>query len=502
MNLQELIEQRARGHEQIPALEFPDGGSWSHADLAHAVRQAVTVLASVGVREGDRVLAQVEKSPWNIALYLGALRAGAVYVPLNSAYTSAELEYFLQDAEPALLVCAPARQGDLQPLAEAAGVPAVMSLDQQGGGSFGRALDCAAPAEAPAVSRQPDDLAAILYTSGTTGRSKGAMLTHGNLRANAETLRRIWGWQSDDRLLHALPLYHVHGLFVALHCALLEPSPILLLPRFDVDAVLEGMARATVFMGVPTHYTRLLADSRLDAQRAARMRLFVSGSAPLLPETFAEFERRVGMRILERYGMSETGMITSNPLAGERVAGTVGFPLPGVEVRLRTPAGACCKPGEVGVLQVRGPNVFAGYWKQPERTAAEFDDGWFVTGDLAEQDDDGRVSIVGRHKDLIITGGLNVYPREIEAVLNARPDIIESAVIGVPHADFGEGIVAIVVPDGNWSGEAATIAELKRELAGFKVPRRIVAASELPRNAMGKVQKNLLRETHAEAFRT
>ncbi|MCC5871021.1 MAG: AMP-binding protein [Gammaproteobacteria bacterium] len=499
MNLYQRFLDAAAGHESGVAVRAPGRGAWTHAELHGAVGRCAAVLQAAGVEPGDRVTVQVEKSIENLLLYLAVLRVGAVYMPLNTAYTEAELEYFIGDAEPRLLVCDPRRQGELTALGERMGLATVLTLGADGTGTLADGM-AQTDAQAGVCPREADDLAAIVYTSGTTGRSKGAMLSHGNLFANAATLRDIWGWRADDVLLHALPIYHVHGLFVALHCALLEPSPILLLPRFEVDTVLDALPGSTVLMGVPTFYVRLLADSRFDRARCAGMRLFISGSAPLLPETFDAFETRTGMRILERYGMTEAGMITSNPLVGERVAGTVGFPLPDVEVRLRGTEGEPVSAGGVGVLEIRGPNVFSGYWRQPERTAGEFRDGWFVTGDLAEQDAEGRISIVGRHKDLIISGGLNIYPREIEAELNALPGIDESAVIGVPHADFGEAVMAMVVAGEDWPGETAVIAALKQRLAGFKVPRKVVKVAALPRNAMGKVQKNLLRDEHLHTF--
>ncbi|MCC5885556.1 MAG: AMP-binding protein [Gammaproteobacteria bacterium] len=499
LNLYQRILDAAAGREAAVAVSTPGRGEWTHGDLHAGVERCAGVLQAAGVQPGDRVTVQVEKSFENLQLYLAVLRIGAVYMPLNTAYTEAELEYFIGDAEPRVLICDPQRQASLARLGEKMGLGAVLTLGADGRGSLTDAM-AGSLGSADVCPRQPDDLAAIVYTSGTTGRSKGAMLSHGNLFANAATLRQIWGWRPDDVLLHALPIYHVHGLFVALHCALLEPSPILLLPRFDVDAVLDVLPEATVLMGVPTFYVRLLSDPRFDRDRCAGMRLFISGSAPLLPETFDAFEERTGMRILERYGMTEAGMITSNPLNGERVAGTVGFPLPDVEVRLRGTEGEAIAEGGVGVLEIRGPNVFGGYWRQPERTAAEFRDGWFITGDLAERASDGRISIVGRHKDLIISGGLNIYPREIEAELNALPGIEESAVIGVPHTDFGEAVMALVVAADAWAGEAAVIASLKQRLAGFKVPRKVLRVESLPRNAMGKVQKNLLREAHLATF--
>ncbi len=499
MNLYQRMLDAAGPHQDAVAFHMPDAGVRSHAELHDAVGRCANVLIEAGVEPGDRVTVQVEKSFENVVLYLAVLRAGAVYMPLNTAYTGAELGYFFDDAEPRVLVCDPARHAELEPLAKGANVACTLTLAGDGSGSLTELMG-GATADAPIVQRANADLAAIVYTSGTTGRSKGAMLSHGNLFANAATLRKIWGWESGDVLLHALPIYHVHGLFVALHCALLEPSPVLLLPRFDIDAVLASLPQATVLMGVPTFYVRLLADSRFDRAQCAHMRLFISGSAPLLPETFAAFENRTGKRILERYGMTEAGMIASNPLKGERVAGTVGYPLPDVDVRLRSPDGDTVESGGIGVLEIRGPNVFQGYWRQPERTAEEFRDGWFITGDLASQAADGRISIVGRHKDLIISGGLNIYPREIELELDQLPGIEESAVIGVPHADFGEAVVALVVTRDDWPGEAAVIAKLRHRLAAFKVPRTVMRIDQLPRNAMGKVQKAILRKHYADAL--
>ena len=399
-------------------------------------------------------------------LYLASLRAGLVYVPLNTAYTAAELAYFIEDAEPALIFA----EGHLS----------LADLDP-------------APAEFETVPRGPDDLAAILYTSGTTGRSKGAMLSHDNLASNALVLKDYWHWQEGDVLIHALPIYHVHGLFVALHGALLNGSTMLWHKGFDADAVIADMARATILMGVPTFYVRLAAHPGLTREAAAGMRLFVSGSAPLLEATFAEFEARTGHRILERYGMTEAGMICSNPYDGERIPGTVGFPLPGVEARIEGGAGP-------GVLEIRGPNLFKGYWRKPEKTDEEMrPDGFFVTGDIATMAEDGRVAIVGRAKDLIIAGGLNIYPREIELALDAVPGVGESAVIGVPHPDLGEAAVAVVVRSDPALDEAAVLAGVA-DLARFKQPRRILFADALPRNAMGKVQKAALREAHKGLF--
>lgn len=447
-------------------------------------------LQALGVRSGDRVLVQAEKSVEVVVLYLATLRAGAIYVPLNTAYTATEMAYFFTDAAPTVAVL-PA------PDALAAHTDGCRCLTLN---ALAAELDEEREALAP-VPRSAEDLAAILYTSGTTGRSKGAMLSHGNLLSNAHALRSLWGWQADDVLVHSLPIYHVHGLFVALHCAMLEPSEVRFLLRFSPEAVLEALPGATVFMGVPTHYVRLLDAPGLTGQAAAGMRLWVSGSAPLRPETHEAFEARTGQKILERYGMSEAGMITSNPLKGPRIPGTVGFVLPEGEVRLRSEEGAPVLEGAVGVLEIRGPNVFSGYWRQPEKTAESFRDGWFITGDMAQIDDTGRVSIVGRHKDLVISGGLNVYPREVESVLDMLPGIEESAVFGVPHRDFGEAVVAAVVLKADaYPGDGVTLAALREALAAFKVPKALFPLTTLPRNTMGKVQKNQLRADYAETF--
>jgi malonyl-CoA/methylmalonyl-CoA synthetase len=431
------------------------------------------MLRRRGAEQGDRIVVQVEKSVGAVALYLGCLRIGAMFVPLNTAYTAAEVGYFIDDAEPRLFVPAPDMAGPEAPL-------------------WAEAL-ASEPDHDIAVSAD-DDIATIVYTSGTTGRSKGAMLSHGNLLSNAQTLLRIWGFRPDDVLIHALPIFHVHGLFVALHTMFLNGSKTIFLPRFDVAQIVELLPRATMLMGVPTFYTRLLADPAFDRAAVRTMRLFISGSAPLLAETHRAFEERTGMRILERYGMTEAGMITSNPLDGERVAGTVGMPLPGVELRIVGEDGAPAGPSQPGVIEIRGPNVFKGYWRNAEKTAEDIrPDGWFITGDVATQDAGGRVTIVGRAKDLIISGGYNIYPKEIEEVIDAVPGVIESAVIGVPHADFGEGVVAVIVGDA--ALEPSVAAAVAANLARFKHPRQFAFVSELPRNAMGKVQKAELRRT-------
>ncbi len=486
MNIYARFETAFRRAGDAAALLCPGGEDWTYARLVAEVDRAVGALAEWGVGIGDRVLVQAEKTPEAVALYLACVKSGAVYVPINTAYTKPEVEYFIADCEPSLFVAGGSFDSDLP----------VAILDSQGSGSFWRGT---APASTPAADRADDDLAAIIYTSGTTGRSKGAMLTHANLLSNAETLCVAWGWRDDDVLLHALPIFHVHGLFVALHCAFMNATPVIFLPRFDVAALIGELPGATVLMGVPTFYTRLLEEGTFDAGSCANMRLFISGSAPLTEQTFAAFEQRTGFRILERYGMSETLMNTSNPLGGERVAGTVGFALTGIAVRVADDEGNELPPGEVGNIELRGPNVFKGYWRQPEKTAAEFrDDGFFVTGDMGIMDGQGRLAIVGRTKDLVISGGYNIYPKEVEALLDGMPEVVESAVIGVPHADFGEAVVAVLVVRGNVVDQTRVDAYLAGKLARYKQPKRVVCVDDLPRNAMGKVQKNVLRETYAD----
>jgi malonyl-CoA/methylmalonyl-CoA synthetase len=500
-NLYDLIRARAAADPAAVLLETPSGRCFVYGDLDARTGQIANVLRARGVRPGERVAVQVEKSPEAVFLYLACLRAGAVFLPLNTAYTLAELDYFFTDAEPSLIVCGPEHSRGIAAL-EAARAATVLTLDAAGRGSLGDAAGDA-PREFATVGRTSDDLAAILYTSGTTGRSKGAMLSHGNLATNALTLRDAWGFTAADVLLHALPIYHTHGLFVAINTTLLAGAHMLFLPRFEPGLVLEALARATVMMGVPTYYVRLLAHAGFTREVARNVRLFVSGSAPLLEETFHAFEARTGQRILERYGMTETGMNTSNPLHGEHRPGTVGLPLAGVEVRVTDVHGRVLPPGESGVLEVRGPNVFRGYWRMPEKTAEEFrPDGFFITGDIARIDRDGYVTIVGRARDLIISGGLNVYPKEIESVIDDLEGVEESAVIGVPHPDLGEGVVAVVKRRAGASpiDAAAVIAGARGRLAPFKTPKRVVFVDELPRNSMGKVQKNLLRETYSDAF--
>ena len=500
----------SRFHAAFPAdrgkavLVTDKGRQVSYRELDEASARIAAVLQHIGVKRGDRVTVQVDKSPEALFLYLACLRADAVYMPLNSGYTKAEVEYFLNDARPSLVVCVPEALPEMLDLAKATGCRNVLTLDAAGAGSLMDEARHLAPYGHIANTRA-DDVAAMLYTSGTTGRSKGAMLTHRNLISNALALTEYWGFSDKDVLLHTLPIFHVHGLFVAVGCALLSGAKMLFHAGFDADKALDAMDHATVFMGVPTYYTRLLASPKLTAERVKGMRLFVSGSAPLLAETFNGFRERTGQTILERYGMTETGMSCSNPLTGERRVGTVGFPLPGVELRIADDEGRALPQGEVGVIEVRGPNVLKGYWNNPEKTKAAFrTDGYFITGDVAYRDKDGYVVIVGRSSDMIITGGLNVYPKEIEAIIDTLPGVAESAVIGVPHPDFGEGVVAVVrgQPGRTPPPEAEIIAALKGQLAGFKVPKKLVFVDELPRNAMGKVVKADLRKSYGELFQS
>ena len=483
--------------------------NYSWRDLDRISARMANLLASLQLPEGSRIAVQVEKSVEAMLLYLATLRAGHVFLPLNTAYQSAEVEYFVGNAEPAVVVCTPKNLDWVSRIATAAGAAHVFTLgDDRDGNLLERAAHCGD--EQQPVARQADDLAAILYTSGTTGRSKGAMLSHSNLLSNARMLKDYWGWEQGDVLIHALPIFHAHGLFVAVHGAFLNGSKIIWMGKFDPKAAIAAMARATVFMGVPTLYVRMLAEPALTKEAASHMRLFISGSAPLLIETFKEWQQRTGHTILERYGMSETTMLTSNPYRAdmrfggqtERRGSTVGFPLPGVGLRVANDAGNVLPMGEVGAIQVRGPNIFKGYWRMPEKTAEEFTaDGWFKTGDVGRVDERGYVSIVGRSKDLIISGGYNVYPAEIEGYINEMPGVAESALVGVPHPDFGEVGVAVVIakPGAQLDGEAI-ITALKSQLANFKIPKRCFITNELPRNTMGKVQKNLLREQHKNMF--
>jgi len=503
-NFYALLAARMRAAGDEPAFEAADGSVLTYAELLEQVGRAAAALKALGIEPGDRVTVQVDKSLANVFLYLATLQIGAVYNPLNTAYTPAELEYFIADAQPALIVASAERIAEIEPAAAASKVRKLATMAADGSGSF---MDLAA-GQRPlrgATRRTAGDLAALIYTSGTTGRSKGAMITHGNIASNARTLHAYWGFEPRDVLLHALPIFHVHGLFVALHTAFLNGSRILWLPRFDLDEVLRLLPRATVVMGVPTFYTRLLAHKTFGARLCRNLRLVISGSAPLLAETHREFAARTGHAILERYGMTETGMTASNPYrGGERVPGTVGYALPRISVRVADAKGRILGPGEVGVLEVKGPNVFKGYWRNPRKTKEDFrKDGYFITGDLATMAEDGRITIVGRAKDLIITGGFNVYPKEVESEINSLPGIAESAVVGVPHPDFGEGIVAVVTPQPGAKPptEAQILEALAKRLAKFKLPKRVFVAKELPRNAMGKVQKTEISARYRQTFK-
>ena len=481
-------------------LILSDGTRIAGDDFLRMVARMANALQASGVQSGDRVAVQVAKSPEALAVYGATVAMGAIFLPLNTAYMPDEVDYFLGNATPRVFLCDPAKAASLAPVAARHGA-ALMTLGEAGGGTLADLATVQTDSFAP-VPRAPDDLAAILYTSGTTGRSKGAMLSHANLLSNAEVLADLWRFSDRDVLLHALPIFHTHGLFVASNITLLTGGAMIFLPGFDPEAVLRLMPQATAMMGVPTFYTRLLDNARFTRALAGHMRLFVSGSAPLLAETHRAFEERTGHRILERYGMTETNMNTSNPYDGDRRAGTVGLPLPGVELRIMA-EGAEVPAGEVGVIEVRGPNVFQGYWRMPEKTREELrEDGWFITGDLATQDSDGYVTIVGRAKDLIITGGFNVYPKEIEMLLDEQPGVLESAVIGLPHPDFGEAVFAVLTAQkGVVLTPEAVLAEIRDKVARFKQPKAAVVLDSLPRNTMGKVQKALLRAEYAGWFK-
>lgn len=480
-------------------LILPDGSGMTGQAFLSLIGRQAQALSAAGLQVGDRIAVQVAKTPEALAVYAAAVGLGAIFLPLNTAYTADEVEYFVGNATPRILLCDVTRANALAPVAARHGVT-LLTLNADGSGSLTEAAARCAGDFTP-VPRGPGDLAAILYTSGTTGRSKGATLSHRNLLSNAEVLVDLWRFTRDDVLLHALPIFHTHGLFVASNVSLLSGGKMIFLPGFDVGQVIRHLPQATALMGVPTFYTRLLDDPRFDRDLVAHMRLFVSGSAPLLAETHDSFAARTGHRILERYGMTETNMNTSNPYEGERRAGTVGFPLPGVEVRIIA-EGAEVGTEEVGMIEVRGPNVFHGYWQMPEKTAEELrPDGWFITGDLGKRDADGYIHIVGRAKDLVITGGYNVYPKEVELLLDEVPGVLESAVIGVPHPDFGEAVFAVIVPQKGAEVTAeAAVAAIADRLARFKQPKAAVTVADLPRNTMGKVQKNLLRETYRGWF--
>ena len=482
-------------------IETPDGPQYNYAYLEQETARIARFLTDQGVHKGDRVAVQVEKSAHVLFLYLACLRAGFVYLPLNTAYTKSELSYFLENAEPTIVVCA-TKANELFSSFKDKNLQHIFTLDTNEQGSLiTKSRDT--EAEFETVACNADDIAVILYTSGTTGRPKGAMISHGNLAANGLALQKAWNWQQSDVLLHALPIFHIHGLFVACHNVLLGGSKMIFLEKFDSKTVMELLPKATVLMGVPTFYTRLLSEANFNQDYCGSIRLFISGSAPLLEQTFQEFQQRTGHTIIERYGMTETGMNTSNPLEGERIAGTVGFPLDGVEARIVDENNQAVKCGDIGMLQVKGDNVFIGYWGMPEKTAEEFtDDHFFITGDIAKYNEQGYISIVGRNKDMVITGGYNVYPKEIELLIDEVEGINESAVIGLPHNDFGEAVTAVIVPNNfdSMPDEAEIIKILKLELANYKRPKKIIFVEQLPRNSMGKVQKNILRETYHNLY--
>jgi malonyl-CoA/methylmalonyl-CoA synthetase len=492
-NLYAQLSRRFEDRQDSVAIESPDGRKLTFGDVERESARFANRLIALGAVAGDRVAVQVDKSPEAICLYLGCLRAGFIYLPLNTGYAPRELEHFFRDAEPRVVVCRPQ---DLQVVAAVAGQCGVPALTTLGDAGDGELLGHDAPGdEFETIRSRGDDIAAILYTSGTTGKPKGAALSHHNLSSNAKTLHEAWGFCASDVLLHALPLFHTHGLFVACHCSLLNATRMLLLPRFDANQVMALLPRASVFMGVPTFYTRLLRNADFGRAQCKNMRLFISGSAPLLEQTHHEFLQRTGHTILERYGMTECGMSTSNPLDGRRKAGTVGLPLPGVSLRIVDDQGHALAAGEIGKIEFKGPNVFQGYWRMPEKTAEEFsEDGYFCSGDLGMMDEDGYVSIVGRDKDLIISGGFNVYPKEVEMCIDQLDGVTESAVIGVPDADFGERVTAIVVPAAGGLTEEGISAALRPMLAAYKLPKQVSFVDALPRNAMGKVQKKILRE--------
>lgn len=487
--------------KHTPFLLLQDGEIITHAAFLKMAAQYAHLLTQLGLKPGDRAAVQIEKSPQALAVYAACAQTGIVFLPLNTAYTADEVTYFVEDSGARILLCDQKNADGLAPVADACGA-VLETINEDGSGTFPAKAE-ALPETFETVARTQDDLAAFLYTSGTTGRSKGAMLTQGNLLSNARALVSEWQFTAKDVLLHALPIFHTHGLFVASNITLLTGGQMIFLPKFNLDAVIAHLPRATTMMGVPTFYTRLLGDTRFTKELASHMRLFVSGSAPLLAETHVEFEKRTGHKILERYGMTETNMNTSNPYSGERRAGTVGFPLPGVELKITdSKTGATLPQGDIGEIEVRGPNVFKGYWQMPEKTAEELRaDGFFITGDLGQIDSDGYLQIVGRNKDLIISGGYNIYPKEIELLLDQEDGVLESAVIGVPHPDFGETVVGIIVANGGAEPDLATItANISKSLARFKQPQKLIILPELPRNTMGKVQKKALRDQFGGLF--
>ena len=499
-NIYELFYSKFPSDPEAVFLEH-EQGSLLYSQIENETGKLAGLLKQLGVKKGDRVIVQVDKSAEAVLLYLACLRVAAIFIPLNTAYTAEEVKYFMGDANPHLIVCRPQDYETIVKKAKELNVPHVMTLDEQGCGSLADAK-ASAPINTNTEHCSVSDTACILYTSGTTGRPKGAMLSHDNLSSNAKVLHSYWHWEAGDVLLHALPIFHVHGLFVALHCALLNGSKVIFLSKFSLPAIKENLPRSTVMMGVPTFYVRLLEDPEFTTDMCNNMRLFIAGSAPLLAETFKAFENVSGHKILERYGMTEAGMITSNPYDGDRIPSTVGFPLPEVSARVADDKGNEIERGEVGILEIKGPNVFQGYWCMPEKTAEEFrDDGFFITGDMATMDQEGRISIVGRTKDLVISGGYNVYPKEVENAIDEIDGVKESAIIGVPHPDFGEGVTAIIIKESHSDiTEENVMSYLKEKIARFKQPNKIFFLDELPRNTMGKVQKKALRDTYRDIY--
>ena len=499
-NIYELFYSKFPSDPEAVFLEH-EQGSLLYSQIENETGKLAGLLKQLGVKKGDRVIVQVDKSAEAVLLYLACLRVAAIFIPLNTAYTAEEVKYFMGDANPHLIVCRPQDYETIVKNAKELNVPHVMTLDEQGCGSLADAK-ASAPINTNTEHCSVSDTACILYTSGTTGRPKGAMLSHDNLSSNAKVLQSYWHWEAGDVLLHALPIFHVHGLFVALHCALLNGSKVIFLSKFSLPAIKENLPRSTVMMGVPTFYVRLLEDPEFTTDMCNNMRLFIAGSAPLLAETFKAFENVSGHKILERYGMTEAGMITSNPYDGDRIPSTVGFPLPEVSARVADDKGNEIERGEVGILEIKGPNVFQGYWCMPEKTAEEFrDDGFFITGDMATMDQEGRISIVGRAKDLVISGGYNVYPKEVENAIDEIDGVKESAIIGVPHPDFGEGVTAIIIKESHSDiTEENVMSYLKEKIARFKQPNKIFFLDELPRNTMGKIQKKALRDTYRDIY--
>ncbi|MCF6320606.1 MAG: malonyl-CoA synthase [Rhizobiaceae bacterium] len=498
-----LFDNLFAGHagKKTAFLHLPDGRTISHGEFLQMAGRFANTFTRMGLTPGERVALQVEKSPQALAVYAACVQAGLVFLPLNTAYTANEVLYFIENSGAKLFICQGSRKDELAEAVKQT-CASLETLNIDGSGTFATRANNSNDVFIP-VDCDGESLAALLYTSGTTGRSKGAMLTHNNLLSNAQTLADIWKFSADDVLLHALPIFHTHGLFVATNVTLVAGGSMLFLPKFDQDEMIKNMARATTMMGVPTFYTRLLNDPRFDRELTSHMRLFVSGSAPLLSETHVQFEEKTGHRILERYGMTETNMNTSNPYDGERRAGTVGLPLPGVELKITdATTGTTLADGTIGEIEVRGPNVFKGYWQMPEKTAEELrGDGFFITGDLGLIDEQGYVHIVGRNKDMIISGGYNIYPKEIESLLDEQPDILESAVIGVPHPDFGETVVGIIVAANGSTPDFDHITRsISKSLARYKLPKKLVVVPDLPRNTMGKVQKKLLREKYKSDF--